>query len=397
MRLVLLGAPGSGKGTQAKQLTEQYKVPQISTGDLLRAAVKAGTPLGLQAKAAMDAGRLVSDDIVLAMIKERLSDEDASNGFILDGFPRNNAQAQALDAMLERMEQPLDFALLIDVDPDILMQRMTGRRTCESCGQTYNIYTSPSKLEDRCDKCGGNLRHRADDNEETIGNRLRVYEAQTTPVIEYYRAQDRLKVVQGVGEIPHIFAAIKQAVEEVRRQAQQRPPAPRVNAAADAGERPAPKAAKSARDKKAAKPAKAVPAPQTPQSVEKQKTTAAAKAKPKAAATGTKKAAAKTTTKKAVAKKATTKKAAGAKKAVTKKSTAKKTAPKKAATKKTVKKAAPKKTVGKKAAVKKTATRKAATKKVATKKAATRKAAGTKKAASRTKAGAKRRAGARRR
>jgi adenylate kinase len=226
MRIVLLGAPGSGKGTQAKLLTDQYKVPQISTGDLLRAAVKSGTQLGLQAKAAMDAGRLVSDDLVLAMIRERLSQPDALNGFILDGFPRNLAQAQTLDAMLERLSQPLDLALLIDVDLDILMQRMTGRRTCESCGQTYNIYSSPSKLEDRCDKCGGNLRHRADDNEETIGNRLRVYEAQTSPLTEYYRTQGRLRTVQGVGEIAHIFAAIRQVVQEVQRQARARAAAP---------------------------------------------------------------------------------------------------------------------------------------------------------------------------
>lgn len=233
MRIVLLGAPGSGKGTQAKLLTDQYKVPQISTGDLLRAAVRSGTPLGLQAKAAMDAGRLVSDDLVLAMIRERMSQPDARNGFILDGFPRNLAQAQTLDAMLERMGQPLDLALLIDVDLDILMQRMTGRRTCESCGQTYNIYSSPSKLEDRCDKCGGNLRHRADDNEETIGNRLRVYEAQTSPLIEYYRAHGRLRSVQGVGEIAHIFAAIRQVVQEVQREA--RAKASRVIAAGAAG------------------------------------------------------------------------------------------------------------------------------------------------------------------
>ncbi len=216
MRIVLLGAPGSGKGTQAKLLTDAYNVPQISTGDLLRAAVKSGSALGLQARAAMDAGRLVSDDLVLAMIRERLTWPDATNGFILDGFPRNIAQAQALDAMLERLGQPLDLALLIDVDLDALMQRMTGRRTCESCGQTYNIYSSPSKLEDRCDKCGGNLRHRADDNEETIGNRLRVYEAQTTPVVDYYRNDGRLDTVQGVGEIPHIFAGIRKVVEAAR-------------------------------------------------------------------------------------------------------------------------------------------------------------------------------------
>ncbi len=157
MKIVLLGAPGSGKGTQAKLLTTKYGVPQISTGDLLRAAVKAESLLGLQARAAMDAGRLVSDEIVLAMIKERLAQPDAKNGFILDGFPRNIPQAEALDLMLDKLDQPLQSALLIDVDFDSLIQRMTGRRTCESCGQMYNIYTSPPKLDDQCDKCGGNL------------------------------------------------------------------------------------------------------------------------------------------------------------------------------------------------------------------------------------------------
>lgn len=273
MRIVLLGAPGSGKGTQAKLLSDHYRVPQISTGDLLRAAVKAGTPLGLQAKAAMDAGRLVSDDLVLAMIRERLSERDAANGFLLDGFPRNTAQAQALDAMLERVGQPLDFALLIDIDPDILMQRMTGRRTCESCGQTYNIYTSPPKLEDRCDKCGGNLRHRADDNEETIGNRLRVYEAQTAPVVDYYHSQGKLKTVQGVGEIPHIFAAIQKIIEQARREARGRialavkadrataRPRPERAPAKVVRIKPAAKVpAKEEKEKKAAKPAARKPA-----------------------------------------------------------------------------------------------------------------------------------------
>src|SRR3972149_6600004 len=208
MRLVLLGAPGSGKGTQAKKLIEKYRIPQISTGDLLRAAVKAGTLLGQQAKAAMDAGRLVSDEIVLGMIKERLSQSDAQKGFILDGFPRNIAQAEALDALLEKLKQPLQTALLIEVDLDTLIQRMTGRRTCESCGQMYNIYTSPSRLDDRCDKCGGNLRHRADDNEETIGNRLRVYEGQTAPLIDYYSDQGMLSTVQGIGDLTDIHKAV---------------------------------------------------------------------------------------------------------------------------------------------------------------------------------------------
>ncbi|TPW14646.1 MAG: adenylate kinase, partial [Halothiobacillaceae bacterium] len=207
MRIVLLGAPGSGKGTQAKLLVEKYSYPQISTGDLLRAAVTGGTSLGLQAKAAMDAGQLVSDEIVLGMIKERLSEPDAKEGFVLDGFPRNIPQAEALDKMLDKMHIPLQMALLVEVDFDALIQRLTGRRTCELCGQMYNIYLSPSKLDDRCDKCGGNLKHRADDNEETISNRLKVYEAQTEPLIAFYRSQNKLRVVQGVGEIPDIFAA----------------------------------------------------------------------------------------------------------------------------------------------------------------------------------------------
>jgi len=218
MRIVLLGAPGSGKGTQAKLLMKKYPIPQISTGDLLRAAVKEGTPLGLQARAAMEAGRLVSDDIVLAMIQERLSQADTRKGFILDGFPRNLAQAQALDAMLSRLRKPLQLAILIDIDLDVLMQRITGRRTCASCGQVYNIYSSPPKLDDRCDKCGGILRQRADDNEETIGNRLRVYESQTAPLIEYYRSREKLRTIQGVGEIQDIFAAMKTVVDEAAAQ-----------------------------------------------------------------------------------------------------------------------------------------------------------------------------------
>lgn len=344
MRIVLLGAPGSGKGTQAKLLTDQYKVPQISTGDLLRAAVKSGTQLGLQAKAAMDAGRLVSDDLVLALIRERLSQPDARNGFILDGFPRNLAQAQTLDAMLERLSQPLDLALLIDVDLDILMQRMTGRRTCESCGQTYNIYSSPSKLEDRCDKCGGNLRHRADDNEETIGNRLRVYEAQTSPLIEYYRIQGRLKTVQGVGEIAQIFAAIKQVIQEAQREARARAsvrvaaagvsagvPSVAKKAAAPAVKKPAAGKKVATTTKKAAakKPAaKKKPAVKKPAAVRKKPVV---KKKPAAA----KKAAIKK--KPVVAKKTTAKKAAPArKKAAARKPVAKKPALKK-------KKAVPKK------------------------------------------------------
>lgn len=395
MRLVLLGAPGSGKGTQAKLLTERYRVPQISTGDLLRAAVKSGTPLGVQAKAAMDAGRLVSDDLVLAMIRERLSESDARNGFILDGFPRNNAQAQALDAMLERMGQPLDFALLIEVDTDILMQRLTGRRTCESCGQTYNVYTSPSKLEDRCDKCGGNLRHRADDNEETIGNRLRVYEAQTTPVIQYYREQSRLKTVQGVGEIAHIFAGIQQAIEDAKREAKERAERERkerkasIEAAAVSVQAKKPAAAAVRGEGKRADAGKSQPAKtaatvadaaKKPAAADKKPAAAAVvkKAEPKKAEAGKTVAAKKAATKKAPVKQAPAKKAA-AKKAAGKTQTA---AKKKAVAKKQVsaKKSAIKKGVTKKSAIKKAAVKKAAPKKAAPKKAVPKKAVPKKKA-----------------
>ncbi len=215
MRIVLLGAPGSGKGTQGKKLAERYGIPQISTGDLLRAAVAAETPLGKRAKAAMEAGQLVSDEIVMGLIRERLNEPDTEQGFILDGFPRNLAQAEALDVMLEELDKPLQVALHIDVDFDILMKRLTGRRTCESCGQMYNIYTSPPKQEGVCDKCGGRLIQRADDNEETIRNRLKVYESQTMPLIDYYRQQGKLHTVKGEGSIDDIFSKIISQLEGI--------------------------------------------------------------------------------------------------------------------------------------------------------------------------------------
>ncbi|MFP4606525.1 MAG: adenylate kinase [Thiohalospira sp.] len=215
MRIVLLGAPGSGKGTQAKMLMDHYGIPQVSTGDLLRAAVSAGTPLGQKAKAAMDAGELVSDDIVLGMIQERLREDDAANGFILDGFPRNPAQAEALDPMLEQMGQPLDAAVQIDVDMDLLMKRILGRRTCASCGAVFNVYTHPPREEGVCDYCGGELTQRGDDNEETVRNRLEVYEQETAPLVDYYRGQGLLHTVNGVGEVDEIFAAITQTLDGI--------------------------------------------------------------------------------------------------------------------------------------------------------------------------------------
>lgn len=212
MKIVLLGAPGSGKGTQAKLLVKKTGAVQISTGDLLRDAVEMGSALGRQAKPLMDSGQLVPDEIVLGLIRERLKQKDTEKGFILDGFPRTIAQAEELEHLLNNIRMPLQGALLIDVDVDALIQRLTGRRTCGSCGQMYNIYTSPSKLFDRCDQCGGDLRQRADDNEETIGNRLRVYETQTLPLLDYYRSSDRLSTVHGVGEVDDIFAAVSKQV-----------------------------------------------------------------------------------------------------------------------------------------------------------------------------------------
>jgi adenylate kinase len=212
MRIILLGAPGSGKGTQAQKLVDQFNIPQVSTGDLLREAVSSGTDLGKRAKTAMDAGELVSDDIVLGMIRERLARPDADNGFILDGFPRNISQAQSLDGLLEELGAPLDSAVLMDVDFDVLLKRLTGRRTCSKCGRVFNVYFFPPQQEGVCDACGGELLQRADDNEETISQRLRVYEAQTAPLVSFYESRDKLKVVPAEGEIDAVYERLVAAL-----------------------------------------------------------------------------------------------------------------------------------------------------------------------------------------
>ena len=205
MRLVLLGAPGAGKGTQAKMLIEKYKIPQISTGDILRKAVADSTPLGKEAKVIMDKGELVPDKIVLGLVEERVKQDDCKKGFILDGFPRNTAQAEALDKMLNATGLPIDSALSVDVPKDDLMKRLTGRRTCKNCQQMYNVYYSPPKKDALCDKCGGELFQRGDDKEDTIKKRLEVYDAQTAPLIDYYNKKGILKSVMGVGNINEIF------------------------------------------------------------------------------------------------------------------------------------------------------------------------------------------------
>ena len=212
LRIVFLGAPGSGKGTQAQRLMAENGTVQLSTGDLLREAVAAGTPLGLQAKAAMDSGELVSDNIVLGMIRDRLKRDDAAAGFVLDGFPRNLAQARALEGMLDEIDCPLDAAVLIDVDFDDLLKRLTGRRTCSLTGKLLNIHFSPKAELDACTRSGGQLIQRVDDNEDTIGNRLKVYRSQTEPVVEYYRKAGLLREVHGEGAVDEVYARVTAAL-----------------------------------------------------------------------------------------------------------------------------------------------------------------------------------------
>ncbi|HEX8947635.1 MAG TPA: adenylate kinase [Dissulfurispiraceae bacterium] len=208
MRIVLLGAPGAGKGTQAKKIIEKYPIPQISTGDLLRAAVAAGTALGKEAKSYMDKGELVPDSVVLGMVEERLKKDDCKKGYILDGFPRNTKQAEALDKMLASLNMSLSAALSVDVPFEDLMKRLTGRRTCKACGQMYNVYFNAPKKEGICDKCGGELFQRDDDKEATIKKRLEVYNAQTAPLIDYYGKKSILKSVAGTGNIDEIFKKV---------------------------------------------------------------------------------------------------------------------------------------------------------------------------------------------
>ncbi len=212
MRIVLLGAPGSGKGTQAKRLEAEKGIPQISTGDMLREAVAAGTRFGAKAKETMAAGQLVSDDIVLGILSERLSRPDAADGFILDGFPRTKRQAADLEELLDELGAPLDAALLLDVDLENLVKRLTGRRTCSATGKLLNIYFSPKEEIDECLNAGGELIQREDDNEETIGSRLDVYRQQTEPVVDYYRERGKLKTIEAEGNVDEIYERLRQAL-----------------------------------------------------------------------------------------------------------------------------------------------------------------------------------------
>ncbi len=201
MKLILLGPPGAGKGTQAKMLTEKFSIPQISTGDILRAAVKAGTTMGLKAKEFMDAGGLVPDEVVVGIVRDRLQEVDCENGFILDGFPRTVAQADALQVSLQKMDKELDHVISLDVDAEALVERLTGRRTCKDCGRGYHISFDPSKVEGVCDVCSSELIQRDDDREDTIRKRLQVYASQTEPLINYYRETGVLIELDGMQQI----------------------------------------------------------------------------------------------------------------------------------------------------------------------------------------------------
>ena len=207
MNIVLLGAPGAGKGTQAQKLVEEYGFAHISTGDLLRAAVKAQSELGKQAKSFMDAGKLVPDELDINLVKERLEDDDAQKGFILDGFPRNTAQAVTLDSELAAMDRTLDAALLVSVESDVIVKRLSSRRTCRSCG-----YTAPAGV-DVCPRCGGEMYQRDDDKPETIQHRLDVYQNQTAPLVEYYKGHSILREVDGDRPVDEVFADVKTLLE----------------------------------------------------------------------------------------------------------------------------------------------------------------------------------------
>ena len=208
MKIIKLGAPGAGKGTQAKMIADEYKIPHISTGDIFRANIKEGTELGVEAKKYMDQGLLVPDELVVDLVVDRLAQEDCANGCVLDGFPRTIPQAEALDAALASKGEAIDYAIDVDVPDENIINRMSGRRACVACGATYHIVHIPTKVEGVCDRCGEGLILRDDDKPETVKKRLDVYHAQTQPLIDYYTAKNVLKSVDGTVDMNEVFQAI---------------------------------------------------------------------------------------------------------------------------------------------------------------------------------------------
>lgn len=213
MNLVLMGLPGAGKGTQADKIVQKYNIPHISTGDMFRAAIKGETELGLQAKSFMDKGELVPDEVTIGIVRERLSKDDCEKGFLLDGFPRTVAQAEALESILAGLNKKIDFVINIDVDKDILMERLTGRRICKDCGATYHLVFNPPANAGVCDRCGGELYQRADDNESTVQNRLDVNIKQTKPLLDFYETKGYLRNINGQQEISKVFSDLDHLLE----------------------------------------------------------------------------------------------------------------------------------------------------------------------------------------
>jgi len=361
MRIVLLGVPGSGKGTQAKLMAEKYRVPQISTGDILRAAVADKTEVGKKVAAVMAAGDLVSDDIVIDAVTDRLRGPESRRGFVLDGFPRNIPQAQELDTRLGWMGRPVQLVLHLAVEEDVVIKRVTGRLTCANCGAIFNKFFSPPAKKGVCDQCGSKkLEHRDDDNAKTVRARLASYERDTSPLISYYRAQHKLRTIPASGGSDGIFGAICEVVDtEIRpldkkvvvlqeSKTQIRPPAERAEASGGSDGEPAKTVKKKAagasdKQKKKKKVEKKPAAKKAAKKVTK-KTVAKKKVAKKVTKKAAKKAAKKVTKK--VTKKAASKKTVSKKKVVktTQKKTAKKSPPAKVAKKKATKKTAKKTT-----------------------------------------------------
>ena len=214
MRIIMLGAPGAGKGTQAKKIASKYSIPHISTGDIFRANIKSGTELGKKAKTYIDQGHLVPDELVVDIVIDRVQQQDCSDGYVLDGFPRTIPQAEALDKALAEMGQSIDYAINVEVPDENIVQRMSGRRACVNCGATYHIVYAPTKIENVCDTCEGELILRDDDKPETVQERLNVYHEQTQPLIDYYTQQDKLVEVDGTIDIEKVFDAIVKILGE---------------------------------------------------------------------------------------------------------------------------------------------------------------------------------------
>ncbi|MES9823858.1 MAG: nucleoside monophosphate kinase [Candidatus Thiodiazotropha endolucinida] len=368
MRIVILGAPGSGKRTQTDLLANKYGLSSVMTGELVKNAVLKRTPLGLEIKELQDAGRVVTEDIVLALLRERLLKSELQDGFVLDGFPRNLLQALTLDELMIEIDQPLDLILLIDIETDTLMERLVGRRTCRSCGLLYNIYRNPPIVDGVCDVCGGRLHQRSDDNEETVSNRIHVFDHLISPLITHYGKQGKLVKIDGNGEIHQVFQLICKTIDEESRQSGQdasieAQPVLEEATTRSTAETVAPVSVAS-REKKDKVPA--------PNKVVKKKATRK-KAETKRVArkqTSKKKPAARQVVKKKASKKKSSTRTAAKSRAVKKKSSTHRTAQKKP-----VKKQPSKKKLSKKKMPK---SKVAAKKKVATKKAATRPSPGKK-------------------